>query len=65
MDEELNLPNCLESLKGLEAEIERPVGAPRVDHFEWPRIATRMNMVYEAVLEQRPLPSFQLADVTL
>ena len=33
--------------------------------FEWPRIAARMNMVYEAVLEHRPLPSFQLADVTL
>jgi glycosyltransferase involved in cell wall biosynthesis len=34
-------------------------------NFEWPRIAGRMRMVYEAVLEQRPLPSFQLADVTL
>ena len=46
-------------------KLKRPIGAARVDHFEWPRIAARMNMVYEAVLEERPLPSFQLADVNL
>jgi len=34
-------------------------------NFEWSRIAFRMKRVYEAVLEQRHLPSFELGDVRL
>jgi len=34
-------------------------------NFEWARIAARMKAVYEAVLEHRPLPSFELADISL
>ncbi len=57
---------ALDSLAGLVAlKARRQRCRALAANFEWTRIAARMMTIYEAVLRQRPLPSFELAQVAL
>jgi len=62
----LALREALKSLRDVDVSRSRRERCRAVAaNFEWARISVRMKTVYEAVLQRRPLPSFEISKVTL